>query len=336
MPKKSLKSIRAEEITTRFPNTGNTALADLLFSENPLLYRDKEDARFFIRSARGAAGKKMRKYVNDVKHLLQNGHHNPYDLPTEDHNDWKPLVIETEKPIRVGIISDCHFPFQDNAALTAALNYLKESGVSIIILNGDIIDCYSESSFLTDPSKRDMKNEIAIVKNFLSTLRKNFPKTRIIYKEGNHEFRHKAFLYKKAPELFGIEETRLDNLLSLKDFKIEWVDNKKLIELGKLTVVHGHEFGRGFFVPVNPARSFYTKAKKSVLGGHLHQVSSHSTKTINGHQHVAYSTGCLCDLTPEYAPINEWSHGFAIVDLNPDNSFVVHNKKFVKGKITNG
>jgi hypothetical protein len=338
MPK-SQKRLKAEELIGRFPNTGNSPLADILLKENPLLFDNKEDARTTLRVSRGTGGgkrhkSKMAKEGKTKK--LPVGRHNPYNLPDEEHNNFKPLIIGTKKPISVGVLNDIHFPYQDNTALSLALDYLRLVKPEIIILNGDILDCYSESSFTQDPSKRKMKEEILIVRNFLDTLRKTFPTSRIIFKEGNHEFRHKSFLARKAPEIFGIEEFRLEKLLGLEEFGIEWIDNKRLIEVGKLTVVHGHEFGRGFFAPVNPARGFYSKAKKSVMGGHHHQISSHSAKTINGHQHVAYSVGCLCDITPEYAPINEWSHGFAIIDLNPDGTFVVHNKKIINRTIVNG
>lgn len=341
MPSRNLKRDKAEELVSRFPNTGNSPLAEMLFTSNPLLYKDKEDARAALRRVRGTIGNERHRKSAMKSGLMKrfpNGKHNPYDLPDEEHNKFDPLIIPVpgKRPIKIGILADIHFPYQDNNALTIAIDFLKKEKPEIIILNGDILDCYSLSSFIQDPAKRRMKEEIAIVKNFLSVLRKTFPSTRIIFKEGNHEFRHKSFLARKAPEILGIEEFRLDRILDLAAFKIEWIDNKRLIEVGKMTIVHGHEFGRGIFAPVNPARGFYMKAKKSILGGHHHQVSSHSAKTINGHQHVAYSIGCLCDITPEYAPINEWSHGFALIELNPDNSFVVHNKKIINNKIVNG
>jgi predicted phosphodiesterase len=334
MSAKSLKSTKAKEIALRYPNTGNAPLADLLFKENPVLYKDKEDARQFIRAVRGSKGKRERKFAKEVKHF-PNGKHNPYDLPDQEHNNFEPLIIQTDESIKIGVLSDIHFPFQDNLALSTALDEFKRLKVDVILLNGDVIDCYAESDFLRDPTKRRFKEELAILKNFLSILRKEFPSARIIYKEGNHEMRHKAYMLRKAPEMYGLEETKFENLAGLESFGVEWVDNKRIIEIGKLTVVHGHEFPRGFGSPVSPAKTFYTRAKKSVLGGHHHQVTSYSAKAINGKQHVAYSTGCLCDLTPEYMPLNEWSHGFAIIELFPDGTFDVQNKKLVLGKITN-
>jgi hypothetical protein len=43
--------------------------------------------------------------------------------------------------------------------------------------------------------------------------------------------------------------------------------------------------------------------------------------------------GCLCDLSPDYAIVNRWNHGFAIVDIDEDGSFEVHNHKIIDGRV---
>jgi hypothetical protein len=112
----------------------------------------------------------------------------------------------------------------------------------------------------------------------------------------------------------------------------EFIDNKRIIKAGKLNIIHGHEFGKTSS-GVNPARSFYLKAKESVLAGHLHQVSEHTEPNLSGIITTAWSTGCLCELHPEYAPINKWSHGFAHVKVNKDKTFNVRNLKILNGNV---
>jgi hypothetical protein len=46
-----------------------------------------------------------------------------------------------------------------------------------------------------------------------------------------------------------------------------------------------------------------------------------------------WSTGCLCDLTPEYARINRWNHGAAIVTVFDDGEYEVHNFRIAHGKV---
>ena len=46
-----------------------------------------------------------------------------------------------------------------------------------------------------------------------------------------------------------------------------------------------------------------------------------------------WSTGCLCDLHPDYRPLNNWNHGFAIVEVAKDGTFQVQNKTVINGTI---
>lgn len=46
-----------------------------------------------------------------------------------------------------------------------------------------------------------------------------------------------------------------------------------------------------------------------------------------GAEVFCWSTGCLCDLRPEYARINKWNHGFAAVTVHDDGSFDVSNQR---------
>ena len=51
------------------------------------------------------------------------------------------------------VISDIHFPYQDDKAIKAALDFIKTNPVDTIILNGDILDFYDVSSFDKDPDR---------------------------------------------------------------------------------------------------------------------------------------------------------------------------------------
>ena len=62
---------------------------------------------------------------------------NPFDLPESYADDFEPYRINQA---RVLIISDLHFPYQDNEAITIALNYGIEKKVDCILINGDLID----------------------------------------------------------------------------------------------------------------------------------------------------------------------------------------------------
>lgn len=46
-----------------------------------------------------------------------------------------------------------------------------------------------------------------------------------------------------------------------------------------------------------------------------------------------WSTGCLCDLHPDYAPLNKWNHGFAFVEVFNGGKFEVQNLFISDGKV---
>lgn len=344
-----LKLDRAREIVTKFPGVSKKELGKLLVKAHPKLYGTAEEARTYVRTATGANGKLKRK-DHPIKVPLELAY-NPYQLEKEEHNRHVNHVLRPTKDTVIGLLSDLHLPYQHNQALTVALDHCRRIKVTHLVLNGDVLDAYELSRFEKDPAKRDFKAELYAVRRFLEVLVAKFPKTKIIFKEGNHEARVVRFMKQRAPELLGFEVFNLRNLLGLNTgsllvddrgdhlpaLPIDHVPDHRLIECGKLMIIHGHEFGQAIFSPVNPARGFFLKAKTNVIGGHHHQVSSHSENRLDGDQIVAYSTGHLADEHPEYRPINNWSLGFATIRFREtkkgQTNFIVHNHKVIDGEI---
>jgi hypothetical protein len=98
--------------------------------------------------------------------------------------------------------------------------------------------------------------------------------------------------------------------------------------------LHGHEFGHGFFNPVNVARGLYLRAKVSAMQGHSHKTAEHTEVDLEGKIKTTWGIGCLASLTPEYLPYNSWNHGFGIVDISPNKiDFDVSNYRIYKGKV---
>ena len=129
---------------------------------------------------------------------------------------------------------------------------------------------------------------------------------------GNHEERYEAYLRTKAPELIGTADFTMDQLLRFGELGCELIQDKRVIKAGKLSIMHGHEFGRSVFSPVNPARGYYMRAKGiSHLWPQPSDKSEHSESNLDGKVVTTWSTGCLCELHPGYMPVNKWNHGFA-------------------------
>jgi len=254
-------------------------------------------------------------------------------IPVGDCLDYSPLILDSSAyPVIVG--ADAHVPYHDAQALRIFINRARSIGAKTVILNGDWLDCYQLSRFARDPNMRNIAGEIATLKTILGIIRDELPDARIIYKFGNHEDRFDAYIMANAKELYGLKSIHLDELaeLGLKELKIEVVRDKRIIRIGHLNVIHGHEYPGGMSAPVNPARGLYLKAKKSALEGHFHQSSEHTETAINDDVVTDWSIGCLCGLHPLYMPLNKWNHGFAEI-MEEDGFFIVRNRKIIGGRL---
>lgn len=253
-----------------------------------------------------------------------------HHLPKSDTKEKTIIDIDGKKVL---MLFDIHIPYHDITALHLAINYGVKSGCDTIILGGDFIDCYEISSFEKDKTKRSFKSELQLTKQFFSFLRFKFPKARIYAKMGNHEDRYERYIRKNASALDGIEDFELGNLLNFDKFGIDIIQSKQLARINSLAVVHGHEFGKSTFSPVNVARGLYMRSKSSAICGHSHQTSEHTEKDINGKLTTCWSVGCLSELTPEYAPFAKYNHGFAVVTKRGKEGFNVQNFRIHEGQI---
>ena len=330
--KPTIKNTIIREYLKKFNNTPNAALARKIYKENPTVFLNIESVRTLIRAVTGNSGSKDKKnMVADKSQFRPAKKSTDYCLPESYSNDFTPYEI---KQSRVLIISDLHFPYQNNKAITLALDYGKEKKVDCILINGDLIDFANISRHERDFRDRSIADEFDSVRAFLKSLRLNFPKTKIVLKFGNHDERWEKFLYSKAPEIFDVSDFQLEILLKFGELKIDVVKDKRPVKLGKLTALHGHELAGGGAGGVNPARATFLKTIDSVIVGHYHKTSQHTETTLTGDVISVNSVGCLCDLNPLYMPINKHNLGFAYCTVNiKTGEYHLENLKIIKGKI---
>jgi len=323
------------DLLNRFPNAGSRALGRKAFSENKSVFPTMNAAYLAIRKVRGSQGKAHRKWAADKSKFGTTPACQGFEAMPEGlthFDDWG--LFEIAGDYRAGVLSDTHIPYHSKTALITALREIKKRDCNLLILNGDIADFFSVSMWEKDPRKRRFAEELKTVRDFLDMTRKAFPKARIIYKVGNHEERWERYMRVKAPELLDVAEFETSAILGLDKLGIELVGDKRPIRLNsKFNLIHGHEFRFAIAGPVNPARGFFNRAKSHCLGGHFHQTSQHSEKNIEQNVVSTWSTGCLCDLSPDYMPLNQWNHGFAIVETDRSGAFQVSNHRIIDGGV---
>jgi predicted phosphodiesterase len=326
-----LKGKLVREYLLAYPTTPTQTIAKMLVTDNPNLYNSVEDARSTVRYYRNEINNASKKPISMRTEDEKRQAHGWKKLPDSDYVKVEDYVIPKGNN-RVLILTDIHFPYQDNEALSIALNYGRENKCNAIILNGDAMDMYQASRFVKDPRLRDLAGEIDIVREFLELLYTEFS-CPIYYKIGNHEDRWETYLKTQAPALIGIEEFELQHILRFGQYGVNLVKSKQMIRLGKLRLLHGHEFGMSVFSPVNAARGLYTRAKSSSAIGHHHVTSEHSEKDLDGEVVTTWSIGCLCGLQPDYLPFNRWNHGFAFAVIDDNGDYEFRNLRIIDGKV---
>jgi predicted phosphodiesterase len=321
----------AREYRTRYPNLPTLTLARLMYKENGPMFKNAEDCRSQLRYIEGKSGARDKKGLTD-KSLVKDEPrpYNPWKLPASDESKYEPYVIKGVK--KLAVLSDIHVPYHSIEALTACFDWIKENKPDGILLNGDTIDFYGLSRFMKDPRKRSVAHELKATNDLLDILQ-GFG-AKIFFKLGNHDERFEHYMLMKAPELLGIQEFQLEQLLRCKERGIDVIGEKRIIKANKLNILHGHEFGQSVFSPVNIARGLFLRGKVSAMQGHNHQTSEHTETDLNGKIVTTFSLGCLSELHPAYLPINKWNNGFACVYLNEDGkNYEVQNFRIYKGKI---
>jgi len=326
-PMNPQKEALIPQVLADLETTPKQTLAKQLAKERPELFKSAETARAWIRAITGSMGDPTGKTQPRVqmKSSIAEGIAKLKAQPPE----YDPL-IEMPKG-KTLVLSDIHIPHHDAEALTIAIEAGLAHGCEDVILNGDIVDFYGISRYTREIGRMTLAEELEQLRQFLSLIRDAFPGKKV-YKLGNHEDRLRAYLLRECKELADMPELTYENLFGASGFEIV---NKNPIQCGKLKVLHGHEFGESVFSPVNPAKGLFNRAKSSAIIGHHHQTSHHSEGNLNGDRIGCWSLGCLCSMTPEYRPFafTRWNHGFAMVDVEEDGSFRVHNRTIIGGEV---
>jgi predicted phosphodiesterase len=316
------------ELVNKFPESKNMTLAKKAYKDEPKLFTSVEAARSTIRTERGAIGNKNRETNSNKDNYRPIGWQGGLPMShTEKTNVWRlPKACK-----KVLLLSDIHIPFHDKDALQAALQYGKDNNVDAIYLNGDTLDFYQLSFHEKDPRKTDIATELELAREFLGYLRSNFT-CPIYWISGNHEIRLERYLRLKAPELLDIQDFQLPVLLRFAEFGVIEVPYSSKVYFGKLMVEHGDKMkGAG---GVQPARTLLLKFKRPVICGHFHRHSEATQRIYDGEVQKAWSLGCLCETEPSYMPINDWTHGAAIIEVQHETGhFTVDNFQIIKGKV---
>ena len=218
-------------------------------------------------------------------------------------------------------LSDLHVPFHDKAALRLVMEVIADFKPSILVSNGDFLDCLAVSRHSKDPRRViGLQKEVEKANQILDQLDALCPKARRIFLEGNHEQRLERYLQEKAPELYGL--VSVAELLNLKGRGWEHVGYKDDIRIGKVFVTHDV----GAAGRYNAFKCLDTY-QASIVTGHTHRLAYVVEGDAAGGRKVSAQFGWLGDVNQidwmhRVKARREWTTGFGYGYLSPSSGYV--------------
>lgn len=253
-----------------------------------------------------------------------------FALYNKDTIRYAPDTLDTSEGDRELVLTDIHIPYEDSAAVEAALSWGERQRPNIITLLGDIIDFYKISRFIKSPKNKSVSEEIKATKKFLTDLRARFPEARIIYKKGNHEDRMDTYIMSQAAEIYDLLEGLLELKLGLSELKIEYKPD--FFRIGRLWHLHGHEKPSGGYNPEHICNVIFPVVLDHFIVGHYHRCQTKPFKSIDNKVYWGGALGYLAG-EMDYAKINKWSQGVGLIEYGSDGFFKPEIRSIVNGEV---
>lgn len=220
----------------------------------------------------------------------------------------------------VFVIPDVHVPYHDKKAWSLCLSVVEEVKPDVVVVIGDFADFYSISTFDKDPSRNlNLKWEVACVNAELDRLCQAAGNSQVVFLEGNHEDRLRRYLWKKAPELFGLTNTR--ELFKIGERGWKFIKYGDFYRRGRVTYVH--DLGKS---GLNALSQTLDLCGGNVVFGHTHRAGLLYRGHHGSQGHFGLNVGWLGD----YRKLNyihrikaerEWRLGFGIVEESGNLAF---------------
>lgn len=216
------------------------------------------------------------------------------------------------KPLRILYYSDIHGnDHQNHAAVERMLDHMASEEWDHVIDGGDRIDAYSVSRYDKDPKRiGSLPAELAWSREFSKQVEARAGSATLHFTRGNHEQRIPDYLRRKAPELEGLAELSLQNLMGLDGWNVH---GREGVVINGMRFYHGDYTAKG---AGNSVRKALDALWQSVVQGHCHRQAI--VRTRKHTEFVGVEAGCLCSMDPEYMAHPDWQTGWVSLLLEPN------------------
>lgn len=178
---------------------------------------------------------------------------------------------------RITIIPDTQIPYHDRKATRAVIRYVIDTQPDMLLHIGDLMDFPQPSRWSRGSAEEFAGSALRdcqiAKKEFLHPLRIGYDGP-ILFHEGNHDLRPRAYISKYAPALAGFGAFDIDKLLDFDGFGVQMLPDFHKIAPGWIST-HGH-MGKislskiAGSTALNAAKKFFA----SVVMGHTHRLAA--------------------------------------------------------------
>lgn len=252
--------------------------------------------------------------------------------------DLKSIFKKAGNPevIRCLAQPDTHVAYMDKQAVGVFLEFAKFYKPHVHIIMGDFLDAEGISHWPNDSMKpRRFIPEVIQARKLLElTVKLTKDCNTRLFLTGNHCDWLRQSMAAQLPELFdGLEQLgmqpTIESLLNLKALGYQIFPLNHFVRIGKANFTHG------IYTTDNHPKKHLDVIKQNIYYGHLHDVKSYNSSTMDGPIEAA-SLGCLCRLDAKFlkGKPNNWVHAFGIFEFFPDGNYTFLCPKIIKGKMS--
>lgn len=247
-------------------------------------------------------------------------------------------MVNVVKGERVVFIPDIHAPFQDNLAVSVALEFVRWFNPHYLVFLGDNVDFYAISHFVRDPERRfgrALQSEIDTGLSIMADFVLASPRAERFWIQGNHEERLEKYLYTGAAELAGLRNLRFNELFPITRRDVRYVPDGAM-QLHGLTVKHGNivRLHSGY-----TAKAEFERNGVSGVSGHSHRLGKYYKRHRGGY-FCWVEAGCLCktgNVLYLRGQVPDWQQGLVVGYFKTSSGrFAINDHPIVNGKMMFG
>lgn len=234
----------------------------------------------------------------------------------------------------IKIASDIHDEECDEFALSVFISECERTQPDVIVLNGDIFDCYEFSRYTQDPRQMKLAERFKFVHDrVFRPLRKKCPNSQIDFIVGNHELRILKILADATPNikvlLSDVVGLKFSDFFGIDEFQINFVSKLDLGVFSKVDIREqlkaNYQVYYGCYAVCHEPDNRIMQSM-SGTNGHHHSAQMSSGANLNFGTTTWVQTPCLHVKDAEYLKnLSGWNMGFLDVTINLKNNQVIQN-----------